>query len=105
MNNFSYILRKMCTFASMNNRIKEVIKQQGLTQKELAERLGMSRENLARIIASPSYATLEKLSAALQVPVWEFFTTKEEVIGQDVGQIIVCPRCGERIHIKTEIKD
>jgi transcriptional regulator with XRE-family HTH domain len=96
----------MCTFASMNNRIKEVIKQQGLTQKELAERLGMSRENLARIIASPSYATLEKLSAALQVPVWEFFMAREEVIGhEDVGQVITCPRCGAKIQVRTEVKD
>ena len=76
----------MCTFAenvnlAMDNRIKEVIQEKGYTITSLAEKLGMARESLSRIIINPSSPTLEKLSEALDVPVWQFFTTKAEVVG------------------------
>lgn len=42
------------------NRIKEVIKEKGLTITSLADKLGIARESLSRMIVSPSYPTLEK---------------------------------------------
>ena len=52
-------------------RIKEVIKEKGYTQKEFAEKLGMSTVGLAQIIAGkPSYTTLEKIAGALGVEIW-----------------------------------
>ena len=87
----------MCTFAFvMENRIKEVIKEQGYTIKGFAEKLGMTREGLSGIIKNPSSPTLEKLSKALNVPVWQFFASPEEV------QVTRCPHCGKEIHIKVE---
>ena len=87
----------MCTFALvMENRIKEVIKEHGYTIKGFAEELGMTRENLFRIIKDPSSPTLEKLSKALNVPVWQFFASPDEV------QVTRCPHCGKEIHIKVE---
>ena len=87
----------MCTFvADMENRIKDVIKEQGYTQKAFAEKLGMTREGLAGIIKNPSSPTLEKLSEALNVPVWQFFASPDEV------QVTRCPHCGKEIHIKIE---
>lgn len=87
----------MCIFALvMENRIKEVIKEKGYTMKEFAEVLGITRENLHSIIRNPSSPTLEKLSKALDVPVWQFFASPEEV------KNIKCPHCGKEIHIKVE---
>ena len=63
----------------MNNRIKEVIKENGYSIKSLAEEMGMARESLSRIIVNPSSPTLEKLSEALKVPVWQFFASTDEV--------------------------
>jgi transcriptional regulator with XRE-family HTH domain len=80
----------------MENRIKEVIKEHGYTQKEFAELLGMTREGLASIIKNPSSPTLEKLSKALDVPVWQFFASPDEV------KKIKCPHCGKEIKIKVE---
>lgn len=80
----------------MENRIKEVIKEKGYTIKEFAEVLGMTRENLSRIIKDPSSPTLEKLSKALDVPVWQFFASPDDV------KTFVCPHCGKEIHIKVE---
>lgn len=77
----------------MENRIKEVIKEKGYTMKEFAEVLGMTRENLFRVVKEPSSPTLERLSKALDVPVWQFFASPDEV------RTVVCPHCGKQIHI------
>lgn len=87
----------MCIFAGvMENRIKEVIKEKGYTQKEFAEVLGVTRQTLYSIIKDPSSPTLEKLSKALDVPVWQFFASPDEV------KITRCPHCGKEIKIKIE---
>ena len=77
----------------MENRIKEVIKEKGYSMKEFAEVIGMTRENLFRVVKDPSSPTLEKLSNALDVPVWQFFASPDEV------KTMVCPHCGKEIHI------
>ena len=89
----------------MVNRIKDVIKEQGYTIKSLAEKMGMARESLSRIIVNPSSPTLEKLSKELNVPVWQFFASKEEVLStMTPSSGVVCPHCGQplRIEIKQE---
>lgn len=85
------------------NRIREVIKEQGYTIKSLSDKMGMTRENLSRIISNPSSPTLEKLSEVLNVPVWQFFASKDDVLGQidNTGLNIVCPRCGEVITVEV----
>ena len=74
------------------NRIKEVIKEKGLTITSLADKLGIARESLSRMIVSPSYPTLEKISTALDVPMWQLFASPEEVI--------TCPHCGKKIKLE-----
>lgn len=67
------------------NRIKDVIKEKGYTITSLAEKIGIARESLSRMIVSPSYPTLEKISSALEVPIWQLFASPGEV----------CPVSGE----------
>ena len=64
------------------NRIKEVIKEKGFTIKSLADKLGIARESLSRMIVSPSYPTLEKIATALDVPIWQLFASPEDVAGK-----------------------
>ena len=82
--------------ADMENRIKEIIREKGYTMAEFAEVLGITRETLFRIVKSPSSPTLERLSDALGVPVWQFFASTDEV------RTLVCPHCGKKINIKIE---
>lgn len=82
------------------NRIKDVIKEKGYTITSLAEKLGIARESLSRMLVSPSYPTLEKISTALDVPMWQLFTSPEEVSKSISGT--VCPHCGKPITIKIE---
>ena len=78
------------------NRIKEAIKEKGYTITSLADKLGIARESLSRMIVSPSYPTLEKIAGALNVPIWQLFASAEEASGE------VCPHCGMPIKIKIE---
>ena len=46
----------------MSHRIKELIKEKGYTQQDFADKLGIARESLSRILNSPSYPSLEKIA-------------------------------------------
>lgn len=65
----------------MEHRIKEMIADRGLLQREVAERLGMNRVSFNHIInGQPSWPTLEKILEALDAEPWELFYTREELI-------------------------
>lgn len=55
-------------------RIKEVIKEKGMTVQTLADKMGINRVGLSNHInGNPSVAVLEKIAAALEVPIQELF--------------------------------
>ena len=87
----------------MDHRIKELIKEKGYTQQELAEKLGMSRVGLTQLVNSkPSYPTLEKIAEALGVEMWELFKSKSEIveeIKEETKNTIPCPYCGKPIDV------
>ena len=90
-------------------RVKELLKIKGITQKEFAEKLGMTPIGLSQILSGkPSYTTLEKIASALDVEVWELLVSPEDIIkkysnGKDEVNIQTCPHCGKPIVIKTEL--
>lgn len=86
----------------MEHRIRELIKEKGYTQQEFADKLGIARESLARILNSPSYPSLEKIATALNVPMWQLFASSDEVQLQSNMTGITCPHCGKNINIKVE---
>lgn len=77
------------------NRIEDLIKEKGFSMTSFAEKMGITRQNLYAILKSPSYPSLEKMAEALDVPMWQLFASKEEVINQDPNTI-TCPKCGAR---------
>jgi len=57
-------------------RVKSICKKQGLTLKELAERMEVSPEAVTRILSqngNPTLTTLENVAKALKVEVYELF--------------------------------
>ena len=77
-------------------RIKDVLKEQNVTAKELAERVGISRENMTYIInekSRPSFDTLVKISEAINVPLSELFSDSQKTS-------FVCPNCGAKLELK-----
>lgn len=55
----------------MNTYIKDYLNYIGITQKELAERLGVTQSNISATISRPSFPTLERIAAALDVEPWQ----------------------------------
>lgn len=80
------------------NRIKEIIKSEGLTQESFAKKIGVTRSGLIQLLNSPSYPTLIKISEALDVPLWQLFASPDEVQSKVSDNSIVCPHCGKEIH-------
>jgi len=77
-------------------RIKEVIREKGLTVKEVAERMGIQPPSLSRAInENTTVEMLNRIAVALNVPVTELFE-------QPATDIINCPYCGEKIKVGKE---
>ena len=83
-------------------RIREVLKEQGITTKELAERMGISQSALNQSISgNPSVKVLNNIADALNVPVWQLFANPLEVLSKDTTSI-TCPHCGKEIQIEVK---
>jgi len=70
--------------------LKERRRKLSLTQAQLAERIGVSTSFVTEIETSrkaPSFATIEKISAALDVPCWTFFCEDGDKLPNDVTVI------------------
>lgn len=63
-----YLCRKE---KEMNTYIKDYLKKSGITQKELAQRLGVKQATVSATISRPSFPTLERIAAALDVEPWQ----------------------------------
>lgn len=62
--------------SSFGKRLHNIRKEKNLTQLELAEKIDVSSDFIGlmeRGVNSPSFKTLEKLSDALNTPVYKFF--------------------------------
>lgn len=85
-------------------KIKETLKQRGLTQNELADRLGINRVSLSRLLSDKNdmrISTIKKIADAIGCDVAEFFTpatTPEH-------NTITCPHCGKKLVINLSISD
>lgn len=82
--------------------IEEKINRNGLTKKVVAERMGIASQNLNSMITSPSWPTLERLAAALEMPIPQLIS--EQGDQEPITPTIVCPHCGMSIPISVGIK-
>ena len=76
-------------------RIKELLKEKGCTQQELADMVGVSYQSIKQTLNASSVT-------ALNVPMWQLFASSEEVAQQTKNDL--CPYCGQPITIKTTIE-
>lgn len=82
----------------MKLRIKEVCQMCNTTQKELAEKLGVSEVTLSRASnGNTSLPLLDKIASALGVEVSELFAP-----GNGNQGVINCPHCGKEIKLNPE---
>ena len=75
-------------------RIAEILKSKGITQKDLAEKIGISRVGLSKAInGNTTITTLRRIAAALEVSVPELFAPQP-------ANTITCPKCGTVLEVK-----
>ena len=80
----------------MDNRIKEILSEKGMTAKELAVIVGVSSVSLYNIINGKQEAsanTLNTIAQSLEVPFWQLFVSPEEVQPKKDGLSFTCPHC------------
>lgn len=84
-------------------RIKEILKEKGLTVNQLADMLEISRQALSKQIQGKMLVeTAQRIAEALDVPMWQLFASPEEVQPKKDGLSLTCPHCGKDINIKVE---
>lgn len=72
-------------------RIKELLKEKGMTQQDLAQRMGVAAGTLSQQInGSPTLDTLQRIADAIGVDIAELFTP-----------VVRCPHCGAVLHLTT----
>ena len=84
--------------------IKDALKQRGLTQNDLAGRLGINRVSLSRLLSDKNdmrISTIKKIADAIGCDVTEFFKPAATAD----HNIITCPHCGEKLVINLSISD
>lgn len=83
------------------NRIKDILKERGITINELAEKMGLNRVTLStQINGTANIASYEKIANALDVPMWQLFASSQEV--QETKNTITCPHCGKPIELEVK---
>lgn len=66
----------------MEFRLKEILKEKGLTISGFANMVGITQANMSNIAnlkSSPSLDTLNRISAALNISVTELFRKEEDI--------------------------
>lgn len=93
----------------MSLRIKELIKERGLSVQEVADRMGISRVGLSQHInGNPSVEVVGRIAEALGVEMWELFKSKSEIveeIKEETKNTIPCPYCGKPIDVSLLKKE
>ena len=85
-------------------KIKEALKQRGLKQNDLAERLGINRVSLSRLLSDKNdmrISTIKKIADAIGCDVAEFFSQVET----EDHNTITCPHCGAKLVINLSVSD
>ena len=83
-------------------RYKEVLKKYGVSQIELADRLGINRVSVSRLLADKNdmrASTIIKIAKAVGCPAGELF---DDASAEPAPSGLVCPHCGKPINIKLE---
>ena len=81
--------------------LEEKIRAAGHTKKSFAEKMGMQAQNLNKMLESPSYPSLERMAAVLDIPLWQLLANDTEI--SKANTIITCPHCGKPIAIKLDV--
>ncbi|MFI3322045.1 MAG: helix-turn-helix transcriptional regulator [Rikenellaceae bacterium] len=78
-------------------RIKELCKKQGITQAEVAQKIGTSASSFAQIVkGNISIDMLQKIAVALDVRISDL------IVEERSSTSLTCPNCGVTLELKVK---
>lgn len=82
-----------------------LLKTKGVTKVELANRMGMQKQNINKMLKNPTEATIKKIAEALDVKMWELFATKEDIneCVNNKNTSFLCPHCSKPVTISINL--
>ena len=92
----------------IKDNVKRLCKLRNITQRQLAEKIGVSDNSLSMTLSknNPQLSTLQSIAEALGVSVSQLLQTPEEWEQQNEQQpaeenakVLRCPHCGEEIEL------
>lgn len=88
-------------------RIKEVLKEKGFTYKMLAEQMGVTEQSIKNTLNSASIttSTLERIAAAVNVPMWELVVSRDEVAVGELSALVYCEGEYYRANTLEELRE
>ena len=93
---------------TLSTRVKELCSEQGITLKELSEKMGIKPESLSRALSgNPQISTLENIAKALGVGVAELLTggRSYEPLTSDFTALVVKDGKTYLFHSESELKN
>lgn len=82
-------------------RIKEILKEKGMTVNQLADMLDISRQALSKQIQGKMLVeTAQCIADAIGVPMWQLFASPSDI--QKADGSLVCPNCGTPLELKIK---
>ena len=93
---------------TLSTRVKELCSEQGITLKELSEKMGIKPESLSRALSgNPQLSTLENIAKALKVGVAELLTggRSYEPLTSDFTAMVVKDGKTYLFHSESELKN
>ncbi|MCX4279333.1 helix-turn-helix transcriptional regulator [Muribaculum sp.] len=92
----------------MTIRLKEVMKEKGVTGRELATRLNTTPQYISNITSGRQNLSLngiDEVAKALGVEPWELLVSREQLANYKSDSLMTqCPHCGKPITIKATIE-
>lgn len=85
------------------DNFESLLKEKGITKTAFSEMLGIKKQNLNSLTKNPTMETMRKFASALEVPMWQLFVSKKDVIGEIEGNYIRCPKCGHEFEVEVKI--
>jgi len=80
-------------------RVKELLKEKGITGRDFAAKLGMTEVGFYKMLSetgNPPLKRLQLIAEVLEVDISELFEKKIET------KALKCPHCGKDINVKIE---
>ncbi|WP_315513637.1 helix-turn-helix transcriptional regulator [Prevotella histicola] len=85
-------------------RIKEILKEKGMTLQELADKMDVSRQALSRQVAGKLLVEkAEEIACMLDVPMWQLFVSPEEVAGS--GSFVAFVKSGIKTYHANSLSE